>query len=872
MNPVNSSKIYGALLIAALFCITQSIYGQNDILESKINLNKQEYELKSILNLLFDEYSVNFSYNEKDLPLAKVIHFSHKQQNLKSVLDEISRQTVLDYALRDEIIIIKKPLKKYTVSGNITDTNSGETLPYANIVVTDKQLGTVSNKFGFYSITLTEGTYTLTFNYVGYNVIQKTIELTGNITVNIDLLPKTETLEEVIIKPEQNDILNSEKRLVTLDIQKIKEIPASLGEADVLRYCQSMPSVVSVGEAGGGYFVRGGAWDQNLMLLDEAVVYNGAHIEGFFSVFNPDILKDVKFYKEGIPAKYGGRISSIMDITQKEGNMKSYHFSAGVGLIASKLMIEGPIIKDKASFVLAGRRSYMDIFFKYLPDEDIKDSKYYFYDINSRLNFILNPKNRLYFSLYSGDDHLKDNTYDQRYGNLTTTFRWNHLFGSRLFSNTSLIYSDYVMQDRDPGSDWSWKNTVGIDHYEFKDNFSWYLASHKIDFGVDMQYVSFHPGHREPLSDSSLSVNIKIPDQQSLESAIYIDDCIKLTPRLEFFMGLRLSYFMNLGPEDIFVYDQDSPKDETSITDTIHYRNNQAIKTYAYPEPRFSLKCNLSDNQALKLTYDRTVQYIHRITENYMALPTDMYKPSNKYVKPVLCDQVSLGYFTALKDHLFDLSVEIYYKKIQHVTEVKPGSDIYLNSTLDADILQGDGKAYGIETMLSKTNGIFTGTVSYTYSRSFKKIESEYKQENLNFGKFYPAHYDIPHQFKLIAQYKLNDKWSFHADFLYLTGRPVSLPDGQYIYAETLIPYYSGINNHRLPDFHRLNIGATRYSVSKPGRKWRGYLNFSLYNLYARKNAYSIYIRRKPMTRNTEAVNFTIIETIVPTLSYNIEF
>ncbi len=871
---MNRKKTIALVFAAVFFVISPGLFGQKTLLEKNIKLHDTEYNLQLLLNELITEHSVSLSYTNKDIPAEMVVHIDRKEQSLRSLLDQIEQQAGLEYYEHNETIILKTkiPSKKYVVSGIIKDTKSGETLPYASIMIAGRQLGTVSNKFGFYSITLPEGTYTLVFNYMGYAAFEKIIDLKDNMTVHVEMSPKSEDLEEVVIVSRQTDAMADENRLSSIDIQKIKEIPASFGEADVLRSCQSLPGVVSIVEAGGGYFVRGGAWDQNLMLLDEAVVYNNAHIEGFFSVFNPEVLKDVKFFKGGIPAKYGGRISSVMDITQKEGNMKSYHINAGIGLIASKLMIEGPVIRDKASFVLAARRSYLDIFFKYLPNEDIKDSRYFFYDLNARFNFILTPKNRLYLSVYSGSDHLENSSYEQEYGNLTTTFRWNHIFGNRLFSNTSIIYSDYVMQDMDNGNEWSWKKTVGIDHYELKENFTWYLSGQMIEFGANMQYVTFHPGNQVPLTDSSFSSKIKIPDQYSVESALYVEDNIKFTPNLDILIGLRLSDFRNLGPANVFIYDPDFPKDEYGIVDTIHYKNNRVIKKYSYLEPRFSAKYDLNDNHALRFTYNRTVQYIHRITQNYIALPIDMYKPSDPYLKPVLCDQVALGYFTSFSNKKFELSAEVYSKRIHNIIEVKPASDIYLNPTLNADLLQGNGKAYGIETMVSKTKGLLTGSLSYTFSRSLKRIAGESKYETLNFGDYYPAHYDIPHQVKLILQYKKGSKWSFHADFLYLTGRPVSFPDGQYVYAETLIPYYSGINQNRLPDYHRLNLGATRYSLNKPGRKWRGYWNFSVYNCYARKNAHSIYIRRKPSSRNTEAVRLSIIGTIVPSFSYTMEF
>lgn len=774
------------------------------------------------------------------------------------------------FGLSDPLIFQNKIQKTYTISGIVKDSATGETLPYASIGIEGTNCGTVTNQYGFYSITLVEGIYTMVSKYLGYDENKRKIILDQNFRLNIEMSFKSQQVEEVVVSARKNGLKDIERRMSKIDIKVIKELPA-LGEADVLRSMQLLPGVTTVSEVGGGFQVRGGAGDENLMLLDEAIVYNANHLVGMYSTFNPDIIKDIKFYKSGIPASYGGRLSSVMDVTQKDGNMKSYHGSVGIGLIASKFTLEGPIVKDKSSFIIAARRSYIDLFFKYFPNKEVHDVRTYFYDLNSKLNYIFNDNNRVYLSCYLGNDLTGVTGYNEEYGNITGTLRYNHIFSQKLFSNTSVIFSKYNMANNQSSELWSWKNNLGLNHYEFKNEFTYFIARHKIAFGVKSIYYTFYPGDLEPVGDSSKIAKIKIPNQYAIESAIFIEDNFQIGSKIEIQYGLRFSNYNYLGPSDIFNYAPDEPKDPATITDTIHYGKSAVIKSYNNTEPRLSVKYNITENHALKISYNRMAQYIQQITSASTPMPYDMWKASNTYIQPLTGDQFAIGYFSEFLNNSLEFSVEVYYKNLHNVIDVKPGTDISLNNTLDAGLLQGKGKAYGTEIMLNKTTGRLTGMISYTWSRSLKKIDGRFQSEKINSGNYYPSDYDIPHKFTFAGEYELNKRFSFTADFTIMSGRPVTLPSGQYIYFGTLLPYYSGKNLDRLDPYHRLDLGAVLYNKHKEGRKWESFWTFSIYNVYGRENTYSLFIRRKNNSKDTEAVKLWMI-SVLPSISYSIKF
>jgi hypothetical protein len=872
------------ILFIGLLFIIHPLSGQadsNNILNKKIKLSLQGITIQQIITEVSSTGGVVFSFEPSEIPLQTEIHFSLLEISLKDILKEIETITGVTYTLRSNVIILKKPIKgkqpgtirktNFTISGTLIDSISGETLPYATVGVEGQNVGTLTNSYGFYSLTLPENHYKLICRFVGYQEKQFSIDLDRNIQWNTELSTVSQQIGEVVVTREKDNLKNIERRLSPVEIKTIQTIPSLFSEADVLRNILLLPGINSVAEVGGTVIVRGGGSDQNLMMIDEATVYNPSHMLGTFSIFNPEIIKDIKFYKSGIPLAYGGRISSVMDVTQKDGNMKSFHGSAGIGLIASNLEIEGPVIKDRASFIVAARRSYIDMFFKYIPNDNIQDVHTYFYDLNAKFNFIINNKNRLFLSCYLGNDLNDFSSEDQEYGNITTTLRYNHIFSHKLFSNTSIIYSRYIMKINDPSGDWGWKNKMGLNHYELKSSFNYYTSKHTFEFGLRGVYYQFFPGDQQPTNDSSLTLNIKLPTEYAFESALYLSDNFKIGSRMELNYGLRYSMYNFLGPADIYQYDPGLARDPSSITGITHYTRNEVIQTYSNFEPRVSFRFDIARNHTIKLSYNKMAQYVQQVSNTVFTMPFNTWKPSNAYINPLTGNQYALGYFTDMKKSTIDLSVELYYKQLKNVLEVQPGTDIWLNNTLDAGLLQGEGRAYGFEIMANKPEGRLTGMISYSWSQSERKVDSKYPLERINFGNYYPADYDIPHKFTFSGEYRVSPRFSFTCGFMYQTGRPISFPDGQYTFMGSYIPYYSGKNLDRMPDFHRLDVGAIVKGKKKPWRKYSGTWTFSIYNLYARKNPYSIYIRRISGSKNTEAIQFWAMG-IVPSIAYSIKF
>jgi hypothetical protein len=555
--------------------------------------------------------------------------------------------------------------------------------------------------------------------------------------------------------------------------------------------------------------------------------------------------------------------------------MKSYHVDCGLGIISGRIAIDGPIINDKSSFVIAARRSLFEPYMKYVNNENAQNVRPYFYDINSKVNYIFNQNNRLYLSCYVGHDNLNViNSQDMDYGNITGTLRFNHIFNDKLFSNTSLIFSKYNMSVNTSNTSQdtiSWKAKLGLEHYEFKNNFVYILQKHKIEFGIQSIFYTFHPGEEIP-AEGNILPTTKVADQYSLESALFFDDNIKLFEKLELQVGFRLSNYNCIGKADVYNYMEGEPRDNAYIKDTIHYGKGKIFQTYNNIEPRVTIKYSINDFQAITASYNKMKQYVQLVTFTFSPQPYDMWKPSDNYIKPLSADQYSIGWFLNIKDEGLDFSVESYYKSLKNVIETKPGSDNPFNTNIDAAIVQGIGEAYGAEFSASRSKDNFSGTLSYTWSRSLLKFDSEFLEDKINLGKTFPSDYDIPNKINITGEYRLNKRLSFTANFIYQTGRPLSLPSGQFYYMNNLMSYYSGKNQFRYKPYHRLDLGAILRNKQKPNRKWQGYWALSVYNVYDRQNEYYIGIQNKnDGTRNTEAVSMWIFG-IVPSLSYNIKF
>jgi hypothetical protein len=771
--------------------------------------------------------------------------------------------------------------EKFTLSGTISDSNSNETLIGATVFIPELKTGVLTNEYGFYSITLPKGKYSIRINYTDYQNFDEVVELNQNVKINFKLTPKENVLKEVIVTSNKNitDIRKPEMSVNKLSISTIKKMPVVLGEVDILKSILLLPGVTNAGEGASGFNVRGGGADQNLILLDEAMIFNSSHVFGFFSVFNPDAIKDLKLYKGGIPARYGGRASSVLDIYQKDGSSKGFHANGGIGLISSRLLLEGPIVKDKGSFLIGGRSSYAHLFLKL--SEDQKDNAAYFYDLNTKLSYKINPNNNIFLSGYFGRDVFSlANSFTNIYGNSTLNLRWNHLFSDKLFSNLSLIYSDYYYGlDLDfVGFKWD----SGIKNYNIKYDLKNYISDKfKLNYGINAIYYDFNPGIIRP-SDPNSGINFAQLDKKyAFEPAIYLDAEQELSDKIAISYGLRYSLFYRLGNSKINIYENDNPvlfNSEMQIYEKAtpigvqNYSKNETITNFENLEPRFSLAYQINDDQSIKTSYNRMVQYLQLVSNTASPTPLDVWTPSDSFIKPQIADQVAIGYFTNFSENNYSLEIESYYKKIQNRIDYIDGADLIANNALEQVILNGRMRAYGLEIMLKKNEGRFNGWISYTLSRSEQQTPGRTILETgINNGEWYKSAFDKTHNLAITSAYELNKKWSFGANFALQSGQPVTFPNGQYQYLGITVPSYGLRNENRLPAYHHLDISATLSPSKNSSRSTKSEWVFSIYNLYNRKNAAAINFRQNSETGNNEAIK-TSIFGIVPAISYNFKF
>ncbi|MFV5685414.1 TonB-dependent receptor [Flavobacterium sp. GB2R13] len=768
---------------------------------------------------------------------------------------------------------------KFTLSGTIIDANSNETLIGVNIVIPELKTGVTTNEYGFYSITVPKGNYSVQITYLGYQTIEKSINLNQNIRNNFKLLSNETALKEVVIIDTKTDIRKPEMSVNKLSISAIKKMPVVLGEVDVLKSILLLPGVTNAGEGASGFNVRGGGADQNLILLDEATIFNSSHVFGFFSVFNPDAIKYLKLYKGGIPARFGGRASSVLDIYQKDGNSNGFHVNGGIGLISSRILAEGPIVKDKGSFLIGGRSSYAHLFLKLSKDQ--KNNSAYFYDLNTKLSYKLTPNNNLYLSGYFGRDVFSLNkSFTNIYGNSTLNLRWNHLFSDKLFSNLSLIYSDYYYGlDLDfVGFKWD----SGIKNYNIKYDFKNYISNKfKLNYGVSAIYYDFNPGTIRP-SDLNSGINFDQLDKKyAFEPALYMNADQEILNKISLSYGLRYSIFYRLGQSTVNIYADNNPVtfnpdlhiyEKATPLGTKFYGKNKAIESFNNLEPRFSLAYQINDSQSVKASYNRMVQYLQLISNTSSPTPLDVWTPSDNFIKPQIADQVALGYFENLKDGIYSLEVETYYKKVKNRLDYIDGANLIANKAIEQVILNGELRSYGLEIMFRKNEGKFNGWISYTLSKSEQQTPGRTPIETgINNGNWYNSVYDKLHNIAITSSYNLNEKWSFGANFALQTGQPVTYPNGQYEYLGITVPSYGLRNENRLPAYHHLDIAATLTPRKNSDRNWKEEWVFSIYNLYNRKNAASINFRQNIDTGTNEAVK-TSIFGVVPAVSYNFKF
>jgi len=772
--------------------------------------------------------------------------------------------------------------EKYTISGVIKDVSNGESVFGASVYLKNTTIGVMSNEYGFFSITAPKGTYDLVVSYLGYTNMNKEIILNKDQKLTFEISESSTTLNEVVIKTSDTQIVSIRKPQMSvskLKIGTIKKMPAVLGEIDVLKSIQMLPGVTNSGEGTSGFNVRGGAADQNLVLLDEAIIYNTSHLFGFFSVFNADAIKDIKLYKGGIPAQFGGRVSSVLDIRQKDGNSKKFNLTGGLGIISSRLTTEGPMFNKKGAFLIAGRGSYAHLFMKAV--EDLKDDSAYFYDLNLKSNYEINSNNKLYLSGYYGRDFFKlSKIVENNYGNSSGNLRWNHIFNDKVFSNLSLIYSKYDYQVILDFVQLDW--VAEIKNINLKYDLKYYVNDKfKLDFGLSGINYKFNPGEVKPTTPDSPINYLKLDQKRAFEGGAYISAEHKLTNKLTIQYGLRYSTFTRLGGQPLSNYSNNQPvvynnelgiyEQGIEISET-DYKKNENIKTFDNFEPRLSLSYQLNKTSSVKAGYTKSSQYIHLLSNTTSATPLDVWAPSGKFIKPQISNQYALGYFKNINNKMYSLEAEVYYKATDNRIDYIDGANLIGNNNIETEILNGESKSYGLELLLRKNKGRFTGWFAYTLSKSEQRtLGGIAGGSGINNGDWYNTAYDRTHDFSLTGVYKYNDKWAFSTNFIFQTGRPVTYPNAQYQYEGISIANYSDRNESRLPTYHRIDISATYTPNKKPNNKWKGEWVFGIYNLYNRKNAASISFAQNTDTGINEATR-TAIFGIIPSITYNFKF
>jgi hypothetical protein len=753
--------------------------------------------------------------------------------------------------------------KNYTISGTVKDAATGETLIGATVKLQElQQNGAATNSYGFFSLTAPNGDYTLVISYIGYQTINQPIRLNKNSQVNVLLISGT-SLQEVSINGNDHKNENVESPqmgLTRLDLSQINNVPVIFGEKDVLKTIQLLPGVKSTGDGNTGFYVRGGGSDQNLILLDEAVVYNASHLFGFFSTFNSDAIKDVSLYKGGMPAQYGGRLSSVLDIKMLDGNDKTFTVQGGIGLIASRIKVEGPIVKDKGSFMISARRTYADLFLKLSPDSTTRGASLYFYDINAKANYHIDDKNTVYLSAYFGKDVLGlKNNFETNWGNQTATLRLNHIFNNKLFLNTSLIYSDYnfVVQSYTTNNDF--KVSSKIRDFNLKEDFEYFFSDkNTLHFGIQATHHTISPGSISSSANSSINSQT-IQSRYGIEAAAYVSDEWRASDKLNFLYGVRLTSFSLLGPGTITTYDAND-----AAVSSKTYTSGQLVKNYLNAEPRFSVSYKLNEQNSIKASYNRNTQNIHLISNSTESSPTDLYVMSSNNIKPGIADQTSLGFFKNSANNQYEFSTEIYYKWLQNQIDYKNGAQLVANQDVESQLVYGTGRAYGLELFLKKRYGKFNGWIGYTLSKTENRFDA------INNGNYFAATQDRTHDVSVVGIYKLNTRWTLSGTFVYGTGNAVTYPHGKYQVGGLTTFYYPERNADRLPPYSRLDLGAT--FEGKQHKHFHSSWTFGLYNAYNRKNPYTITFQdNKNDPSRTEAVETSLFGRI-PSVTYNFSF
>ncbi len=863
---------------------------------AKFNLTVNKLPLSKTLEQAFDktDFAFTIDFEDKQVFLTKGERlnlsftkdfFVGKQkedtQQAPSVIlteDKEDPQTEQKTGLELKLYEIGDPSVRntkntITVDGYVKDTKTGEPIVGASVYIEKPRTGVITDPYGYYSLSLSKGRYILNVQSIGMKDIRREIALYSDGKMNIDLESSVQTLRGVTISAQKiSNVKGTQMGVQKLDIKTLKQVPVVFGEADILRVVTTLPGVKTVGEASTGLNVRGGATDQNLILFNDAPIFNPAHFFGLFSAFNPEVVKDVDLYKSSIPARYGGRLSSVLNINSREGNKKEFTGSAGIGLITSRLNLEGPIVKDKTSFILAGRTTYANWLLKLLPEE-YKNSKASFYDVNLNVTHEMNTKNTFYFTSYLSSDYFNLND-DAVYGykNKSLSLKWKHVFNNKLNAVVTSGFNRYeyhISSQKQPLS--AYQLGFDINQTFFKAHFNYYLSNrHIIDFGVNTLFYKLHPGNYQPLSDSSLVQPDVVAAEQAVESAVYISDNFTITNNLSIEGGVRYSMYNYLGANSVNNYAPNLPKTPINLLNTVDYSTNAIIKTYSTPEFRISARYALSDSFSIKAGYNTQSQYIHSLSNTAAIAPTDIWKLSDPNIKPQYGDQFSLGVFKNIKANTIETSIEVYYKSIKNYLDYKSGAQLVLNHHIETDVIATKGKAYGVELLIKKLSGKLNGWMSYTWSRTLIKMDDPTAGELINKGQYYPTNYDKPHDVTVAGNYRFNQRFSLSINSTYSTGRPITLPIGVYSYGGSVRTLYADRNAYRIPDYFRTDVSINLYGNHKVYQKYHNSWTIGVYNATGRKNPYSVYYVSE--NGRTEGYKLSIFGSAIPFINFNIKF
>ena len=884
------------LVLAVLFFFSGFLSAQESI-QPTITAAYQDQSLSSVIEDLEEKYDLRFYFRSEWIENI-VVSGSFESSSVEETVTQLLSGTDIKFILSDPsvIILLKTPPRitesqdaeesvvvfddptdlspTATLNGYIREGQTGEGLFGATIFVRELKTGTSTNEFGYYSLTLPKGQYTIDFAFTGYENSFFQVRLRSSGEFNVDLFKDLVVLEEVMITGESVDqnIQSLDIGRSRLNIGTISNMPPLLGEVDIVKSLTLLPGVTTVGEGASGFNVRGGSVDQNLILLDDIPVFNPSHVFGLFTSFNPDLVRDVTLYKGGIPSEYGGRISSVLDIRLKEGNSKKISARGGIGMISSRLMIEGPIVEDKLTFVVGGRGSYSDWILRQIPDPDLRKSSAYFYDANAKLTYDLSSKDRIMITGYASYDEFKlalDTAYE--WSNRSGSFKWNRILGRKLFAQLTATMGEFDYGVNGTEEFNAFELDYGIRNKSLSLDLNYNPEPDRdFQFGISNTWYNLKQGEIKPAGESSISP-VELQDSYSRESAAFIDAEIRLTDKLSVMGGLRYSFFQNLGPGTVFQYDPERPRSTSSIVDSTTFNNGEMIQTYHGAEPRLSLRYSLNETSSLKIGYARLRQYLHLISNTTAITPFDIWQNSNTHIKPLIGDQVSAGYFRNFNDNTIETSVEGYFKYMQNFLDYKDGADLILNNNLETELLAGRGIAWGVEMLVKKNSGRLTGWVGYTFSRTFKKITGPTPEEEINSGKAFPANYDKPNDLTTALNYQVTRRLSFGTNFTYSTGRPLTAPTAKYAVDGFVVAHYSDRNQLRIPDYHRLDISLTFKGSHRKQKVMSGDWILAVYNLYARKNAYSIFFQQREGLP-AQSFRLSVIGVPIPSITYNFEF